>query len=40
MRTLYHIIARFYEARSTRALAKHIALRRLAEKFFRRRDAA
>lgn len=39
-RTLYHIVARFYEARSVRTHKKFLQLKEAAEKFFLRRDQA
>lgn len=38
MRIVWHLLGRFYEARSIRALHRHHALRCIAEKFFRKRD--
>lgn len=35
-RILWHVAARFYEARAARALTRHLVLKRRAEKFFRR----
>ncbi|MCV2448482.1 hypothetical protein [Paracoccus sp. DMF] len=36
MSVLWHLLGRFYEARSIRAHAAHIRLKKKAEKFFRK----
>lgn len=37
-RVWWHLMGRFYEARSIRALIRHDRFRRASEKFFRRLD--